>query len=108
MAGNTHLMHDVYETARRYGDRLRLKGYVVDKVIVFGSWAKGTPQKDSDIDICIVSSQFGKDELLELKKLLHETHSIDVRIEPVPMSTADFIQDATPPVTEIKKYGISV
>lgn len=37
-------------------------GVHVDKIVVFGSYARGKPHKDSDVDVIIVSKDFrGKD-----------------------------------------------
>ncbi len=37
----------------------RLKTLDPDKIILFGSYAYGTPTEDSDIDLCIVESMVG-------------------------------------------------
>jgi predicted nucleotidyltransferase len=38
----------------------------VSKVIIFGSHAKGKANPDSDIDIAVISSQFGKNNFKEM------------------------------------------
>ena len=47
-------------------ERLKEDGINIDKVILFGSYYKGTPHKDSDIDIAIVSNDFKKKDVFEL------------------------------------------
>ena len=52
----------------------RQKGIDVDKIIIFGSYARGEDKKGSDIDIIIVSKDFeGKDifERVEIASGLH-------------------------------------
>jgi len=95
-------------SVRRFINQLREKGIPIQKAIIFGSWARGVSHKDSDIDLCLVSPKFGRDELKDLQFLLKQTRDIDDRIEPLPLSVADFENDATPLVLEIKKYGREV
>jgi predicted nucleotidyltransferase len=55
-------------------DLTRQKGVDVDKIVVFGSYARGEEKKGSDIDIIIVSRNFeGKDifERVEIASGLH-------------------------------------
>jgi predicted nucleotidyltransferase len=42
-------------------------GMVFDKVLLFGSYAKGTAHKDSDIDLLLVSKRFTDDVLANLR-----------------------------------------
>ncbi|WNZ00204.1 nucleotidyltransferase domain-containing protein [Sulfurospirillum sp. 'SP'] len=46
----------------------RLKPLDPDKIILFGSYAYGTPTEDSDIDLCIVESSL-KSKSLEKAKI---------------------------------------
>lgn len=49
----------------------------VEKVILFGSHAVGTPKKYSDIDIAVISPNFsGMNELKRIKLLLDCAHRI--------------------------------
>jgi len=96
---------DVINIVRRFSRHLIRKGIPVTRAILFGSWAKGTAQSDSDIDIGIVSPNFGKDDFEDLGYLLHETRYVDDRIEPAPLSIEDYETDSTPFVMEIKKTG---
>ncbi|MDQ7060705.1 MAG: nucleotidyltransferase domain-containing protein [Sulfurimonas sp.] len=43
-----------------------------DKIILFGSYAYGTPNEDSDLDICIVEKDYGNkwDEKAKIRGLL--------------------------------------
>ena len=45
-------LQDVKQTARRYSDYISTK-LPVRKVLLYGSYAKGTPREDSDIDIAV-------------------------------------------------------
>lgn len=96
---------EIVRVAHRFANHVQHQGTPVTRAVLFGSWAKGKARKDSDIDICLVSPQFGKDDLIEMRYLLMETMVVDSRIEPIPMSIEDYENDATPFVLEIKKYG---
>lgn len=48
------------------------KNIKVDSVILFGSYAKGTADKDSDVDIAVISPEFGQDTLKD-KQLIYRT-----------------------------------
>lgn len=95
----------IIASIKKFAWEVTAAGFPVEKAILFGSWAKGKAGKESDIDVCLVSSGFGKDEISELQFLLKKTGEIDNRIEPIPLSTSDYLTNATPLVFEIKKYG---
>lgn len=93
------------EIAKRYIDFLKGK-YDIQKVFLFGSFAKGTNHDDSDIDLAIVLNHITDliDTQIELMKL---RRSIDLRIEPHPFDLNDFNR-TNPVVNEILKYGINI
>lgn len=45
-----------------------------DKIILFGSYAYGTPNEDSDIDICVVEKNYDNkwEEKIKIRKLLRD------------------------------------
>ena len=73
------------------------------RIILFGSYAKGNFNDDSDIDIAVVFTDFANrvDRQFELMKL---TRSVDSRIEPHPFRENEF-ELSNPIVNEIVKYG---
>lgn len=54
---------------KKFLDEAR-KEILIQKVIVFGSYAKGKADKDSDIDIAIISSDFNRLKPIERLTLL--------------------------------------
>ena len=88
-----------------YRKILERNGIKVEKIILFGSYAKGTPRPWSDLDICVVSKQFGKDPHDEMVKLMHLTIDIDPMIEPHPYSPKDLADFYDPLAYEINKTG---
>ncbi len=79
------------------------ENYNYIKVILFGSYAKGNFNEDSDIDIAVVFNDYYNliDMQLELMRLRRK---IDSRIEPHPFRERDF-NLSNPIANEIIKYG---
>ncbi|MDR2232631.1 MAG: nucleotidyltransferase domain-containing protein [Tannerella sp.] len=96
---------DALNIVKRYAEIVR-NTFDCQKIILFGSYAKGNARKDSDIDIAIVFSDFDNrmDRQVELMKL---TRQIDTRIEPHPFREIDFVY-SNPFVNEIVKHGMEV
>ncbi len=85
------------------------KGINVEKVLLYGSYASGNIRADSDLDIAVISSDFGKDRFEEGKMLLKIAWRIDPRIEPIPISTKSYENDTwIPLIYEIKQKGIEL
>jgi len=81
----------------------------ISKVLLYGSYAKNKANKESDIDLCIVSPDFGKNKAKEMSYLLKKAYQINLFIEPIPLSTSDWEEkDYLPLIAEIKKYGIEM
>jgi predicted nucleotidyltransferase len=96
---------DALNIAQKYAKTLS-NSFDFQKIILFGSYVKGNPHKDSDIDIAIVFSDYENrlDRQVELMKL---TRQIDTRIEPHPFREIEF-ENTNPFVNEIVNYGIEV
>jgi predicted nucleotidyltransferase len=59
------------------------KHFDIDKVVLFGSYAKGLQREDSDIDVAIIVNSIGKDFFTYAPLLWKLRREIDDRIEPV-------------------------
>lgn len=92
----------------KYIRLLKQKGIKVSKVILFGSYAKGIAEQDSDIDLAIISSQFGQNNLEEIIFLRKLALEIDSHIEPLPFSPQDIKDRYSTLAQEIKKYGVLI
>ncbi len=79
--------------------------YEVEAIILFGSFAKGTENEDSDIDIAIVIDKFKDNIIVEFMKL---RKGIDYRIEPHIIRIKDYKEVSTPFVKEVIDTGIKV
>ena len=96
----------IMESIQKYIEKIS-QYYKIEAIILFGSYAKGTENEESDIDIAIVSSDFN-DIIEDGAKLIGLTWKIDTRIEPHPISTEDYISVSNPFVQEVMNTGIKV
>jgi len=55
----------------------------VDKVVLFGSYAKGTQKEDSDIDVAIIVNSIEQEFFTYAPLLWKLRHEVDDRIEPI-------------------------
>jgi predicted nucleotidyltransferase len=94
------------ESIEKYIERIS-QYYKIEAIILFGSYAKGTENEDSDIDIAVISNDF-KNIIQDGADLIGYTWKIDTRIEPHPIRTEDYENIATPFVQEIINTGIKV
>lgn len=91
-----------------YLGRLKAQTLNIRDVFLFGSRAKGTNHKWSDYDICVVSSDFGKDRVAETVRLLMIAADMNENIEPHPMSIEEFNDPNNDFAKEIKRTGTKI
>lgn len=91
------------EITNQYATLLR-EHIKLEKVILYGSFVKGQPHIDSDIDVAVVSPDFTGDRLEDQLKLMRFRRQVDLRIEPIPFLPEDFIP-ADPLAKEIMDTG---
>lgn len=96
----------IMESIQKYIEKIS-QYYKIEAIILFGSYAKGTENEESDIDIAVVSSDFN-DIIEDGAKLIGLTWKIDTRIEPHPISTEDYTSVSNPFVQEVMNTGIKV
>ena len=84
-------------------------GIRITKIVLYGSYANGTFNRDSDIDVAIVSPDFGRDRFEEGVKLFEIASKIDPRIEPVPISLNSYKKDTwLPLIYDIREKGVEI
>jgi uncharacterized protein len=90
--------------AKRY--RLLVKDYFpIEKMYLFGSYARNTNREDSDIDVAIVVNHI-KGDFFSINPLLWKLRrQIDDRIEPILIEKDN---DQSGFLSEIQKYGIEI
>lgn len=97
---------EIMESIQKYIEKIS-QYYKIEAIILFGSYAKGTENENSDIDIAIISSDF--DDIIEDgARLIGFTWKIDTRIEPHPITKEDFENVSNPFIKEVMNTGIKV
>lgn len=98
---------EIRDIIKKFVASLTSKGIRVEKAVLYGSYAKGDIRADSDIDVAIISPDFGRDRYEEGKLLMQTAWRIDPRIEPVPISSESYKNDTwVPLIYEIREKGI--
>jgi len=79
----------------------------IDKVYLYGSYANGTAQWDSDIDLCFFSNGFENENIMNVMELLFEIkrrYNKQVCLEPNAFPASELEND-NPFVKEIIRTG---
>jgi predicted nucleotidyltransferase len=94
--------------AKAYADDVK-RSMAVDRVILFGSYAKGTATELSDIDICFFMPDFGDKRRVDIVVRLLDISSKykGVFFEPTAFPTSE-IARGNPFVKEILESGIEI
>lgn len=85
--------------------KLLSKEMLFDKMILFGSYAKGNHRKDSDIDVAIIVDKIQGDYFSTRPLLWRTRREVDDRIEPVILEKSN---DESGFLKEVMKNGIPI
>lgn len=102
------LNQKIIDEVKNYGRVLEERGIKIGKLIVYGSQAKGKAKSWSDIDLCVVSPQFGKNRFEERVRLMKLSIGAGENIEPHPYNAEDLGNKWDSLASEINKYGIEI
>jgi len=99
---------DAINTVQSYAREIEALGIHLRKVILFGSFAKGTQHEWSDIDVALVADEFTGVGFLDAKLFskigIKEPY---IRIEELTYPT-DYFESGDPLIEEIMKTGMEV
>ncbi|MCL4514292.1 MAG: nucleotidyltransferase domain-containing protein [Firmicutes bacterium] len=96
----------IREIARKYADVLRREINLLG-LYVYGSYARGEQDQDSDIDIAVVADDFTGDMVEDTFRLMKLRRQVDTRIEPHPFRQSDFTEK-NPMAREVMRTGIRI
>lgn len=97
--------NDVLNILKRFREALESRKIHVEKIILFGSWAKGTAGEFSDIDVVVVSKDFnGKDLWSRAQMLGAAVYQVFEPIEAVALTPQEW-EGKTSTVCELAKNG---
>jgi uncharacterized protein len=92
------------QIVRNYIAALTSRGITVERVVVFGSQAKGEAHEWSDIDLLVISPQF--DDMKD-RNVIHLLWRVaartDSRIEPIPCGSRQWRDDDSSAIIEIAR-----
>jgi len=94
---------------KKFAGALAARNVHVAKLVVYGSYAKDTKHGESDLDLAVISADFGKDRFEEGKLLLQTAWRINPRLHPIPISIDSLENDTwIPLIHEIREHGIEI
>jgi len=100
---------EIVKNLQKLHQAVEKTGIRITKVILYGSYANGTFNRDSDIDVAIVSPDFGRDRFEEGVALFKIASKIDPRIEPVAVSLNSYQKDTwLPLIYDIREKGVEI
>ena len=95
---------DVIEKLERY--KLLISDHFdIDKIVLFGSYAKGKQREDSDIDVAVIVNSINSDFFTYAPLLWKLSRQVDNRIEPVLFVNGN---DPSGFLKEIIKSGLTI
>lgn len=108
MAQSTVLTPIAKHSVTQYAISLRKRKISFEKIVVFGSHARGSASVTSDIDVCVISRAFGRDYHGALVSLMGAAIDVDGNLDIVPYTPGDLADRYDPLAKEIRMYGIRV
>ena len=98
---------DIILIAKKYVELVKANGFPmqIDKAYLFGSFAKGCPKKDSDIDIALVVDKLVGNYEETIIPIWRLRKNVDFRIEPHIIVPDEDYADFLP---EIQRTGIEI
>ena len=95
-----------FKIIKEYIKFLQKNKYEIEKAYIFGSYAKGNFNDDSDIDLAIIVKDLKNSFRMQVN-LMKLRRKFDTRIEPHPFNEKDF-DISNPLVNEILNTGIKI
>lgn len=96
------------QLANRYKIALLKNNIPVSAIYLFGSYARGTAHKGSDVDFCVVSNAFGRDDFKEMVAINQIAKQISAKIEAFPVAEKELKARSNPFIKEALKNGEKV
>jgi len=95
-----------FNIVKNYVTHLRRNKIAIEEAYIFGSYARGNFNEDSDIDLALILKNLSNNFIMQVE-LMKLGRQIDSRIEPHPFDESDF-NTSNPFANEILKNGIKV
>jgi uncharacterized protein len=100
----------IVSSVRRYLSVLPTVGIHASRAVLYGSFARGEADQDSDIDLVVIAPEFDAGRDFEMIKNLWETTLLaDNRIEPIPCGEREWESGDGRPILEIaRREGVVI
>ena len=96
---------DVVNVLKCFRQHLEQRNIHVDRMILFGSWAKNTQREESDIDVVVISSDFNdKDFWTRINILSEAIYQVIVPVQAVAMTPQEW-ESKESPICEFARKG---
>ncbi|MBU0693897.1 MAG: nucleotidyltransferase domain-containing protein [Candidatus Omnitrophica bacterium] len=96
---------DLKQLAKKYKLALAKNNIPISAIYLFGSYAAGRARQSSDIDFCVVSSIFGRDDFEEMVMINQIAKRVAPEIEAFPVSEKEMKKGDNPFIKEALKTG---
>ena len=98
---------DIIESVNKFRDSVT-SIINIEKIFLYGSYAKGNYDSSSDIDVCIIAKE-SRNPCLLSREITRKIIYTDIRIEPVVFLSEDFYEDEPRGLLrEIKEHGVEI
>lgn len=94
----------IIKATQEFVESAKMNNLFIEKVLLFGSYAKGNPHKYSDIDLAVFSKQFSENPLQNIKMIQTTKRLPQMQLHLYPFK--EFEED--PFVSEIKRHAINI
>ena len=85
---------------------LEARGVKIDRIILYGSWAKGTQREDSDIDLVVISEDFKEKDFWQRINMLSDAiYEVFVPIEAIAFTPEEWEKGDSAVADYAKKNG---
>jgi len=99
---------EIKKIIAQYINKLGTLGIEVSQIILYGSYAMGTPREHSDIDIAVISPTFRKLDIFERQEILSKAHhKFREPLEPIGL-TPEQVKEKKGFVREIVDRGVVI
>ena len=100
----------VKEVARRLKEALSKKGIKVERVYLFGSYARGDYLKDSDMDLIIVSNSWKDEPFLKRLDIVNEIVWKEGlgNVEAIPVTSEELKKKSSVVLRDASKYWVRI
>lgn len=96
--------HVIYQIIQEYITILKKHHIKIWRVYLYGSYAKGTYTRESDIDLAVFLEKDDFDDFEDDAQLMKLRRNVDLRLEPHPFAKSDF-DETNPYIKEILNTG---